>query len=63
MENEETTVVNKGYDFVDFGGVEQSLSHGNRSWNYCNSVSLPSAVVVFTKNCFLFILLSLSASK
>ena len=65
MEIEETTTVeNNDCDFVDIGGAEQSLSHENRSWNFCNSVSLPSAeVVFFTQVCFLFILLSLSISK
>ena len=64
MENEETTAENNDYDFVDIGGVEQSLSHGNRSWKFLNSVSLPSAeVVFFTQVCFIFILLSLSFSK
>ena len=31
MENDETTVDNNDCDFVDIGGVEQSLSHKNRS--------------------------------
>ena len=48
MENEETTVQNNDYDFVDIGGVEQSLSHGNRCWKFIDSVSLPSAEVVFS---------------
>ena len=47
MENDETTVENNDCDFVDIGGAEQSLSHENRSWKLCNSVSLPSAEVVF----------------
>ena len=64
MENDETTVENNDCDFVDIGGVKQSLSHENRSWKLCNSVSLPSAeVVFFTQVCFIFILLSLSISK
>ena len=65
MEIEETTTVeNNGCDFVDIGVAEKSLSHENRSWNFCNSVSLPSAeVVFFTQVCFIFILLSLSISK
>ena len=65
MEIEETTTVeNNDCDFVDIGGAEQSLSHENRSWKFCNSVSLPSAeVVFFTQACFIFILLSLSISK
>ena len=65
MEIEEaTSVENNDCDFVDIGGVEQSLSHENRSWKFCNSVSLPSAeVVFFTQVCFIFILLSLSISK
>ena len=65
MEIEETTTVeNNDCDFVDIGGVEQSLSHENRSWKFFNSVSLPSAeVVFFTQVCFYFILLSLSISK
>ena len=59
MENDETTVENNDCDFVDIGGAEQSLSHENRSWKLCNSVSLPSAeVVFFTQVCFIFILLS-----
>ena len=33
--------------FVDIGGAEQSLSHENRSWKFCNYVSLPSAEVFF----------------
>ena len=65
MEIEETTIVeNNDCDFVDTGGAKQSLSHENRSWKFCNSVSLPSAeVVFFTQVCFIFILLSLSISK
>ena len=65
MEIEETTTVeNNDCDFVDIGGAEQSLSHENRSWKFFNSVSLPSAeVVFFTQVCFIFILLSLSISK
>ena len=65
MEIEEsTTVENNDCDFVDIGGAEQSLSHENRSWKFCNSVSLTSAeVVFFTQVCFIFILLSLSISK
>ena len=51
MEIEEaTTVENNDCDFVDIGGAEQSLSHENRScrsWKFRNSVSLPSAEVVF----------------
>ena len=48
MEIEETTTVeNNDCDFVDIGGAEQSLSHENRSWKFCNFVSLPSAEVVF----------------
>ena len=60
MENDETTVVNNDCDFVDIGGAEQSLSHENRSWKLCNSVSLPSAEVVFFTQ---VILTSLSISK
>ena len=64
MENDETTVENNDCDFVDIGGAEQSLTHENRSWKFCNSVSLPSAeVVFFTQVYFIFILLSLSISK
>ena len=65
MEIEETTTVeNNDCDFVDIGGAEQSLSHENRSWKFCKTVSLPSAeVVFFTQVCFIFILLSLSISK
>ena len=61
MEIEETTTVeNNDCDFVDIGGAKQSLSHENRSWKFCNSVSLPSAeVVFFTQVCFI----SLSISK
>ena len=47
MENEDTTVENNDCDIVDIGGVEQPLSDGNRYWKLCNSVSLPSAEVVF----------------
>ena len=55
MENDETTVENKDCEFVDIGGVKQSLSHENRSWKFCNSVSVPSAeVVFFTQVCFSF---------
>ena len=55
MEIEETTTVeNNDCDFVDIGGAEQSLSHENRSWKFCNSVSLTSAeVVFFTQVCFI----------
>ena len=64
MENDETTVENNDCDFVDIGGAEQSLSHENRSWKFCNSVSLPSAKIVFFRQiCYNFILLSLSISK
>ena len=64
MENDETTVENYDCDFVDIGGAKQSLSHENRSWKFCNSVSVPSAkIVFFTQVCFNFILLSLSISK
>ena len=65
MEIEETTTVeNNVCDFVDIGGAEQSLSHENRSWKFCNSVSRPSAELVFFRQvCFIFILLSLSISK
>ena len=61
MENDETTVQNSDCDFVDIGGVEKSLSRENRSWKFCNSVSLSSAEV--TQVCFIFILPSLSISK
>ena len=44
---ETTTVENNDCDFEDIGGAEQSLSHENRSWNFFNYVSLPSAEVVF----------------
>ena len=48
----------------DIGGVEKSLSHGNISRKFYNSVFLPSAeVVFFIQVCFIFILLSLSISK
>ena len=58
METDETTVENNDCVFVDIGGAEQSLSHENRSWKFCNSVSLPSAeVVFFTQVCFIFIYL------
>ena len=61
---ETTTVESNDYEFVDIGGSEQSLSHKNRSWKFCNSVCLPSAeIVFFTQVCFNFILLSLSISK
>ena len=60
MENDETTVENNDCDFVDIGGAKQSLSHENRSWKLCNSVSLPSAEVVFFTQ---VILISLSISK
>ena len=65
MEIQETTnVENNDCQFVDIGGAEQSLSHENRSRKFFNSVSLPSAeVVFFTQVCFIFILLSLSISK
>ena len=63
MENDETTVENNDCVFVDYGGAEQSLSHENSFWNFCNSVSLPSAVVFFTQVCFISILLSLSISN
>ena len=60
MENDETTVENNDCDFVDIGGAEQSLSHEIRSWKFGNSVSLPSAeVVFFTQVCCIFILVSL----
>ena len=52
MENDETTVEINDYDFVDIGGAEPSLSHENRSWKFCNSVSLPSAEVCFTQVLF-----------
>ena len=58
MENDETTEENSDYDFVDIGGAKQSSSQENRSWKFCNSISLPSAeVVFFTKICFIFVLL------
>ena len=64
MENDEITIENNDCDFVDICGAEQSLSHENRSWKFCNSVSLPSAeVVFFTQVCFIFISLSLFISK
>ena len=64
MEIEETTVENNDCDFVDIGGAEQSSSHKNRSWKFCNSVCLPSAeIVFFTQVCFIFFLLPLSVSK
>ena len=63
METDEITVENNDCVFVDIGGAEQSSSHENRSWKFCNSVSLPSAEVFFTQVCFIFILLSLSISK
>ena len=64
MENDETTVENNDCDFVDIGDVKQSISYENSSWKFCNSVSIPSAeVVFFTQLCFIFNLLSLSISK
>ena len=56
MEIEETTTVeNNDCDFVDIGVAEKSLSHENRSWKFCNSVSLPSAeVVIFHASLFHF---------
>ena len=47
MENEGNNVENNDCDFVDIGGVEQSLFHGNRSSKFCSSVSLPSAENIF----------------
>ena len=64
MEKDETTVENNDCDLVDIGGAEQSLSHENRAWKFCVSISLPSTeVVFFTQVCFIFILLSFSTSK
>ena len=47
MKHEETTVENNDCDFVDIGGVKQSLSDGNRSRKIFTSASLTSAEVVF----------------
>ena len=64
MEVEKIIVEKKDCDFVYIVDVENSLSEGNRSWIFCNSVFLPSAKIDFLTDVgTVFILPSFLISK
>ena len=62
-ENEETAVVNNDCDFVDNGGVKQSLSDGNKSWKIWNLFLFRLQDLLFFHTSLFYFSLCLSFSK